>query len=45
METQARVILPPELQEFALKGWDSCRAVRELLKKTLDLFLFLFYLL
>lgn len=29
METQARVVLPPELQEFALKGWDSCRAVRK----------------
>lgn len=30
MEVQARVVLPPELQEYALKGWETCRGVREL---------------
>ncbi|XP_031621406.1 uncharacterized protein LOC116339583 isoform X1 [Contarinia nasturtii] len=36
METQARVILPPELQEFALNGWDSCRTVPKQYKDPCD---------
>ncbi|XP_055299399.1 general odorant-binding protein lush-like isoform X2 [Sitodiplosis mosellana] len=36
METQARVILPPELQEFALKGWENCRTVPKQYKDHCD---------
>lgn len=37
MKTQAMVILPAELQDFALRAWEACKTVRKYLKRVVPL--------